>query len=69
MRPTTVLFLLSLLLAACDPCSDYCALECECAGAADSCAETCLTTMDLYTGSDRADECTERYTALEETCR
>ncbi len=71
MRPTAViLFFLSLLLSACDPCSDYCARECECSNAAaEGCEETCLLTMDLYTGPERADECSERYDALEETCR
>ena len=70
MRPMFVSLFFSLLLAACDPCSDYCAAECECsASAVAGCEETCLTTMDLYTGPERADECAERQDALEETCR
>jgi hypothetical protein len=69
MRTTTILFLLSLFIAACDPCADYCALECECSAGGDGCEETCLTTLDVYTGPERGDECAERQSALEETCR
>lgn len=70
MRPMFVALSFCLLLAACDPCSDYCAAECECSSSEDAaCEETCLTTMDLYTGPERGDECAERFDALEETCR
>lgn len=69
MRPRSILLLLSFLLAACDPCSDYCAAECECSSAAaEGCEEACLTTMDLYSGPERADECDARLTVLQETC-
>ena len=70
MRPTAILFLISLALAGCEPCADYCARACECADSAeDGCAETCLQTMDVYSGPERADECDARLTVLEETCR
>lgn len=64
------LFLIAATLAACDPCSDYCAQDCECAGdESDSCQDTCLDTLEVYQGQARAAECSARVDALEETCR
>ena len=58
----------------CDPCPDYCEAECACPQFADdaSCVETCLSTMDVFDGSARQDECSSRLTELEtdpDACR
>jgi len=59
-----------LLLAACDPCPNYCQTECECADdGSEACVATCLETLDIYSGESRTDECEERLVDLEEQCR
>jgi|GEM_PF-3086822 len=57
------------LLAGCDVCTDYCATECACAGdESEACADTCLETMDVYSGDFRTAECTQRLEDLNDTC-
>ena len=61
----------TLLISAmgCDPCADYCALECSCNfDDSDSCRQTCIDTLDVYTGQARDDECFAREETLEEDC-
>jgi len=57
------------LSTGCDPCADYCSLECSCAGdESEGCVDTCLDTMNVYSGGLRTDECADRQDALEQTC-
>ena len=66
-----MLLLLALFAApGCDdPCPDYCADACLCAGdTTDACVATCLDTLDVYEGSFRQDECDDRHAALRDTC-
>ncbi len=57
------------LSTGCDPCTDYCSLECSCAGDdSEGCVDTCMDTMTIYSGDLRTDECADRQEDLEETC-
>ena len=65
-----LLFLGLLALPACDPCTDYCEQECACGGyTEDGCVDTCLETLNVYSGESRAQECSDRLDVLEEECR
>ena len=61
------LFMLSV--AGCDPCADYCDLECSCNfDDSESCRQTCTATLEVFTGEARNYECIERMASLEEEC-
>jgi len=70
MTPRVLICLVALsLFAGCDVCADYCATECACAGdESAACSDTCLDTMDVYSGDYQVDECTARLETLEDTC-
>ena len=60
---------LLLCTAGCDPCADYCALECSCNYEdSESCQQTCMETLEVYTGEARDSECFDRQELLEEDC-
>ena len=58
-----------LALSGCSTCPTYCSEECACAGDdSDQCVDTCLQTMDVYSGDAREAECSERLQELQAEC-